>query len=538
MDIHPVVFPLTLLFVALFLGFTLVLGDQAARVYSVVFESLNRNFGWFYILAVNVFIFALAWFGMSSYGHIRLGGPDAEPEFSNMSWLAMLFTSGMGVGLLFFGVAEPMYHFLSGGGSFFDVAPASPAAGRAATAITMFHWGIHPWAIYGIVGLGLGFFSYNRGLPLGFRSVFYPILGSRIYDWPGHSIDLAATIATVFGLATATGLGALQITAGLDFVFASYTGTGIPAGVGTTVAIIAVLVGVTTVSAAVGLESGVRRLARANVGLMLSLLLLLFVLGPTVYLLDVFNSGIAAYLGNFIELSFYAEAFAGDSAGWQHDWTIFFWGFWIVWAPFVGLFIARISRGRTVREFVGGVLLVPALFSLVWMAVFNGSAIFVELQIAGGGITGPLQDQGRAVSLFTMLSYFPLTLVTSLTAIGALVTFFVTSADSGSLAISYLTAGGTREAETRQRAIWPLLIGGTGVALLLGDGLNALQTAVIAAGLPFGVLILVMVYTVYRGLEREAEIYRSEAYQQAADASTDLEGTEPIDTTTSFRRDE
>ena len=516
-DVHPVVFPLSLALIGGFLAVTLGLGGRATTAYTAIFETINDSFGWLYILSVNVFLVALI-AAASRYGSLRLGGPNAQPDFSRGAWLAMLFSAGMGIGLLFFGVAEPMYHFLSGGGSFFEAAPRSPAAGRAATAITMFHWGVHPWAIYGIVGLGLAFFSYNRGLPLGFRSVLYPLLGDRIYGWPGHAVDLAAVIATVFGLATTIGLGGLQITAGLDALATEYLGHGIPTTIWTTALIVGTLIGATTISVLAGLEAGIKRLSTVNVTLMIALLGFVFLAGPTVPLLDAFNSGLGAYLGNILELSFHAEAFAGESAGWQHGWTIFYWGFWLSWAPFVGLFIARISKGRTIREFVAGVLLVPVLFSVLWMAVFNGAAIFVELNGPGGTITDPLQAQGRGVALFALLSYYPLTAVTSTIATANLVTFVVTSADSGSLVTSYLVAGGRQDTPPRQRALWPLLIGATSIALLVGNGLDALQTAVVTTGLPFAVLTLVTVYTLSLGLRREREIKQSKAYQTAVDS--------------------
>lgn len=521
MTVHPVVFPLSLVLIATFVCLTILFGERAATWYSTAFDVVTGNFGWFLILAVNVYLVALLTFGLSRYGTIRLGGPDAEPEFSVFAWLAMLFSSGMGVGLLFFGVSEPIQHLLSGGGSFFDVAPGTPAAGRVATALTMFHWGFHPWGIYGTVGLGLAFFSYNRGLPLGIRSIFYPLLGNRIYGWAGHVIDLAAVIATLAGLATATGLAALQITAGLDFVATNYTGTGIPATVGTTVLVIAVLIFVTMLSAYAGLRAGIKRLSTVNVALMVSLLVFVLLAGPTGYLLDVFSSALGAYLGNVVELSLYTEAFAGERAGWQHTYTIFYWGFWITWAPFVGIFIARISKGRTVRQFVGAVLCIPVAFSLLWMATFNGAALFVELNVLSGGISGPLQEQGRAVALFELLSFYPLTVLVSLVVSANLVTFFVTSADSGSLVVSYLMSGGERETSPIQRVLWPLVIGVAATALLVGNGLDALRTAVITAGLPFSAIILLMVYTLYLGLSRELEIRQSTAYRNARERASD-----------------
>ena len=508
-EFHPVVVPVSIALVASVVAVTVTLGEDAATWYGGVSTFVDGTFGSFYVLAMNAFVLSLSYFGISKYGRITLGAADADPEFSTASWLSMLFTAGMGIGLLFFGVAEPMYHFLSGGGSFFHVPPESPAAGRAATALTMFHWGFHPWAVYGVVGLGLAFFAYNRGLPLSFRSVLYPVLGDRVYGWPGHAIDLAAVVATVFGLATTTGLAAVQINAGLDFLARHYFGTGVATDTRSAALVVVVLVGGTTLSVVAGLERGIERLSRLNVGLMLTLLLFVGLVGPTVYLLDVFNAGVGAYLGNLLELSFYTEAFADGDAGWQHDWTIFYWGFWTSWAPFVGLFLARISKGRTVRQFVAGVLFVPAAFSLVWMAVFGGASLFVELE-AGGGITGPLQEYGRGVALFELLSHYPLTAATSVVATATLVTFFVTSTDSGSLAISYLATGGKHETTTRQRVVWPVLFGATAGALLLGNGLAALQTAVTTAGLPFATIALVTVYTTYRGLERERAI-RNEA---------------------------
>ncbi|WP_233263402.1 BCCT family transporter [Halorhabdus sp. CUG00001] len=533
-EVHPVVFPLALAFIVGFVALTVGFGDGAATAYETVFDAVTANFGWFYVLSVNVFLIALVAFGLSEYGTIRLGGPDADPAFSTVAWLAMLFSAGMGIGLLFFGVAEPMYHFLSGGGSFFDVPARSPAAARSATALSMFHWGLHPWAIYGIVGLGLAFFSFNRGLPITVRSVFYPLLGERIYGWPGHIVDLAAVLATVFGLATTVGLGALQIHAGLDFLGRNYLATGLPSATWVTTAIVAVIIGLTTLSVVAGLEGGIKRLSTVNVVLMVGLLGFTLVAGPTVYLLDGFASGLGVYLGNFLALSFYAEAFAGADAGWQHDWTTFYWGFWIAWAPFVGMFIARISKGRTIRQFVGGVLLVPTLFSLLWMAVFNGSALFVELNVLSGGILGPLQEHGRAVALFELLSSYPLTFLTSVVVTANLLTFIVTSTDSGALVTSYLAAGGKQDTLARQRVLWPLLIGATAVALLVGNGLNGLQTAVIAAGLPFGAIMLLMVYTISLGLRRELDIHRSPAYRAAVEDATD-QGTTAGDSSSKAR---
>lgn len=531
-DVHPVVFPVSLFVIVLFIALTLFFTDVSALIglytpdgelmtasyaYNFVFDTINQTFGWFYVLAVNVILVALVGFAASKYGRIRLGGPDATPEFSNFEWMAMLFSAGMGIGLLFFGVAEPMFHFSSGGGSFFETATKSPAAGSAALGITFFHWGVHPWAIYGLVGLGLAFFSFNRGLPLTFRSIFWPLLGDRIYKWPGHLVDLTAVFATLFGLATALGLGVKQINAGLNFVTTRFLGQGVPTNVWVQIGLIGLITGVAILSVASGLEGGVKRLSKLNVYLMAALLVFMLLAGPTLFVLDALVSAMGVYFGNFLELSFYTEAFATENAGWQHGWTIFYWGFWIAWSPFVGLFIARISKGRTVREFVAGVLVLPTAVSFVWVAAFGGSALFVELQRQAGGITGPLNQQGQAVALFELLSFYPFTLVGASVATLLLMTFFVTSSDSGSLVVDHLTSGGKHEVPKPQRIMWATTEGAVAAVLLLGDGLSALKTASITTGLPFAVVLLLMVYTIYLGLDRELDLLESSAYGDAVE---------------------
>ncbi len=524
-DVHPVVFPVALVIIVAFVAATLALGSAASEAYGAVFDFINVNFGWFYILAVNVFIGALVFFALSKYGKIRLGGVEADREFSTFAWTAMLFSAGMGIGLMFFSVAEPMWHLGTGGGNLFDVAPQSGAAAQAALGVTFFHWGFHPWAVYGLVALGLGFFSFNRGLPLTFRSVFYPLLGDRIYGWPGHVIDLVTVFATLFGLATSLGLGAQQVNVGLSRVTETLTGSSlVPIGVTSQVLIIAFITAIATLSVAAGLEGGVKRLSTLNVYIMIVFLAFIFVAGPTLYLLDAIPQSIGFYLQNFAFMAFFTESFLGEGvqggyADWQHFWTIFYWGWWIAWSPFVGLFIARISKGRTVRQMVVGVLLIPTAFSFVWLGAFGGAAIYAQ-QVIGTGLYTTLTEAesfGQARAMFAMLEAFPLTTITSVVAVLLVTTFFVTSSDSGSLVIDHLTSGGKHDVPRAQRIFWAVSEGTVAAVLLIGGGAaatNALQTAAITTGLPFAAILLLMVYTVYLGLKSEYEILQSEEFRE------------------------
>jgi choline/glycine/proline betaine transport protein len=542
-DVHPVVFPIALVIIALFIAVTVLLGEQAASAYNAVFDFVNTTFGWFYILAVNVFMITILYFALSKYGGIRIGGVEAEKEFDDFSWMAMLFSAGMGIGLMFFSVAEPMWHFGSDASEFMVVPPAFDAAGGgaaaagAAMAQTFFHWGFHPWAVYGLVGLGLAFFSFNRGLPLTFRSIFWPLLGERIYGWPGHVIDLVTVFATLFGLATSLGLGVAQVNTGLSFVLGDTLGlVSIPTGTIPQIVLIAGITAIATASVAAGLDGGVKRLSTLNLYLMLALLGFLLIVGPTVYIFGTLADGLSMYLNNFLALSFFTGTVGGTAAlggytvkGWMGSWTIFYWGWWIAWSPFVGMFIARISKGRTVREFVLGVLFLPALFSFLWLSTFGGSALWVEL-VGGGGIASAVANQGQTIAMFSMLAQFPLGAVSGILATFLVVTFFVTSSDSGSLVIDHLTSGGKHDVPKAQRIFWAVTEGGVAAILLLGGGLSALQTAAITTGLPFAVILCLMCYTVYLGLDNEYEILESEAFAQRIEQLT-AEGEMDVVTT-------
>ncbi|MCO8266844.1 BCCT family transporter [Haloferax sp. AB510] len=526
LDIHPVVFPAALLVIGVFVAATLILGEQAASVYSAVRGFFEGNFGWFFLLSVNLFIVVLAYFALSKYGKITLGGVEAEKEFSDFSWMAMLFSAGMGIGLMFYSVSEPLYYFTNVPG-FFDAEAGSGAAGIAAMTQTFFHWGFHPWAIYGLVGLGLAFFSFNRGLPLTFRSIFWPLLGERIYGWPGHLIDLVSVFATLFGLATSLGLGVAQINTGLSYILGeSMLGVlSVPNNTGMQIGFIAVITLIATASVAAGLEDGIRRLSTLNVFLMFVLLAFVLVAGATMSIFGAWVQGLGNYFSDFLSLAFFTGTL-GDGASTVNGWTVFYWAWWIAWSPFVGMFVARISKGRTVREFVFGVFVLPSLFSTVWLSAFGGSALFNSLQ-GNGAVLATYGEAGQTVAMFALLEQFPFSAITGLLAVTLVVTFFVTSSDSGSLVVDHLTSGGKHNVPRTQRIFWAVVEGLVAALLLYGGGLGALQTAAIATGFPFAVVLVVMCYTVYLGLDKEYELLQSEEFaeriENLADEDIDID---------------
>ncbi|WP_251328098.1 BCCT family transporter [Haloplanus pelagicus] len=525
-DIHPVVFPVALVIIALFIAVTVILGDQAASAYTALFNFIGENFGWFYLLAVNVFIVVLLFFAFSRYGKIKIGGVEAEKEFSDFSWMAMLFSAGMGIGLMFFSVSEPLYYFQNVPG-FFGAEAETGAAASAAMAQTFFHWGFHPWAVYGLVGLGLAFFSFNRGLPLTFRSIFWPLLGERIYGWPGHLIDLVTVFATLFGLATSLGLGVAQVNTGLSYVGGDLLGlVSVPTNPLVQVLLIAGITGIATLSVAAGLDGGVKRLSTINLYLMFALLGFLLLVGPTVFILGSWVEGLGAYFNNILALGFFRGTLA-PGGGTVTAWTVFYWGWWIAWSPFVGMFIARISKGRTVREFVLGVLVLPAMFSTIWLSTFGGSALYNS--IAGNGAAlATYNEVGQTVAMFAMLEQFPLGAISGILATLLVITFFVTSSDSGSLVIDHLTSGGKHDVPKVQRIFWAITEGLVAAILLYGGGLTALQTAAITTGLPFAVILCLMCYTVYLGLRNEYEILESEEFAETIEELSDREDVDVV----------
>ncbi|ELY53016.1 BCCT family transporter [Natronococcus jeotgali] len=529
-DVNPPVFLTAGGLIVLFIVLSLAFPDQAGTAYQETRVAVSNYFDWLFILAANAFIIFMVYLAISKYGSIRLGGVDGEKEFSDISWIAMLFSAGMGIGLMFFGVAEPVFHLFD---PHLGAEAGTEGAGEVAMAVSLFHWGIHPWAIYALVALGLAFFSFNRGLPLTFRSVFYPVLGDRIYGWPGHVIDIFTIFATLFGLVTSLGLGALQINAGLTFV-GDEVGAfpAVPDATWVAVAIIAIVTGLATISVYLGLDKGIRRLSNLNLTLMLILLGSVFVLGPTLFILGVLPQGIGGYLGNFFELSFFGGAFdshyfqgsefygpGGEGEGnFLVDWTVFYWAWWISWSPFVGMFIARISKGRSVREFVGGVLLIPVIFSFAWFAAMGGSALNFELNEATAGtISGPVFETGEEVAMFAMFELMPGTVVLSVLAIVLVTTFFVTSSDSGSLVLEHLSTGGKHETPPAGRVFWAVSEGLVAATLLIAGGdaaVESLQAAAIASGLPFTLILLFMMYSVLTGLRREYRTLQSDEFTE------------------------
>jgi len=493
-DIHPQVTIISSIIMVTFLVLTLMFRERADGLFAKAMEAITTNAGWFLILAANIFIIAALFFAFSRFGKLRIGGKEARPEFTTPAWFAMLLSAGMGIGLMFWSVGEPIYHYLSPMPMFTGIEGETPEAALAAMATTFFHWGIHPWAIYAIVGLGLAFFAYNRGLPLTIRSIFYPIIGNRIYGFWGNVIDILSVLATLMGLATSLGLGVQQVNAGLNFLF------DVPINTTIQVLLIAGITGLATLSVIAGLDGGVKRLSELNMGMAALLLLFLLIVGPTVKILGGFTQNLGFYITMLPEMSLWTETFWDTN--WQGSWTVFYWAWWISWSPFVGMFIARVSKGRTVREFVMGVMLVPTLLSFLWMSVFGGTALSLQ---AGGtaDIAGAVQDN-VATAMFAMFQHLPLTFIISLVGIVLVTVFFVTSSDSGSLVVDHLTSGGKLDSPVPQRVFWALMEGAVAAVLLLGGGLTTLQTAAVSTGLPFAVILLLIVYALYIGFTQES----------------------------------
>lgn len=494
-DLHPQVSLIAGGLVILFILLTFIYKEQAITFFQSVLDGIGANFGWLYILAANFFVIVMILFASSKYGNIKIGGPDAMPEFSTFSWYAMLISAGMGIGLMFWSVAEPIFHY-SNPSPMFDVAEKSPSAAQSALGVTYFHWGLHPWGIYALVGLSLAFFAYNRGLPLTIRSIFYPLLGEKIYGFWGNLIDILSVLATLFGLATSLGLGVKQVATGLNYLF------GFPDETIYAVALIGVITLFATISVVAGLDNGVRRLSSGNLYLAGIFMLFLIIVGPTVYILKAFTQNLGFYLQNLPQLSFWVETYKGtEGSDWQNLWTIFYWGWWISWSPFVGMFIARVSKGRTVREFIVGVMILPTLLSFLWMSTLGGSALHLESM--GIADIATVVEENVSTALFVMLENFPLTKVTSFIGVVLVTVFFTTSSDSGSLVVDHLTSGGKLDSPVPQRIFWAMMEGLVAAALLLGGGLTALQSASIATGLPFTIILIIMVYSLYRGLQQE-----------------------------------
>ncbi len=497
MDLHNPVFFISSMLILVFVIGTMMFPEVANEALGSAKGWVINHFDWLFMLGGNVFVlFCLALIFLP-VGQIRLGGQDATPDFSNLSWFAMLFAAGMGIGLMFWSVAEPVAYYTNWYGTPLNVKPGTAEAAGMAMGATMYHWGLHPWAIYAVVGLSLAFFAYNKEMPLTVRSTFYPLLGDRVWGRVGDLIDILAVLATIFGLATSLGLGAQQAASGLHFLF------GIKAGLNVQLAIVVGVTSVAILSVVRGLDGGVKVLS--NINMLIAVVLLLFVLiaGPTLEIFKTMGVTTGNYLAEIIPLS---NWIGREDETWLHGWTVFYWAWWISWSPFVGMFIARISRGRTVREFLVAVLLVPALITIIWMSAFGGSALD-QVQHHVGQLSDGI---GKVpLAMFQMLENLPLATVSSFLGIVLVLVFFITSSDSGSLVIDSITAGGKLDAPVPQRIFWASLEGLIAGALLYGGGkeaLKALQAGAITTGLPFTLVLLAMCVSLYKGLNHEHKL--------------------------------
>lgn len=497
-----------------FIIFGSLFSETAATLFSFLQAFIAEKFRWLFIILFNMTLVFCIYLTASRYGDIRLGKQTERPQYSLFSWIAMLFSAGIGIGLVYWGTAEPLYHFMA------------PPLGEAETLesakqamnLSFLHWGLHAWAIYTIVALSLAYFHFRRGLPLSIRSTLYPILGQRIYGKWGHTVDVLAVFGTMFGVVTSLGLGVMQINAGLEGLF------GIPSTLTIQFIIIAFVTSLACGSLMLGLDKGIKRLSDINMGLTGILLAFMVILGPTLFIFDSFIENVGNYLANIVTLSTWSEAYSNTD--WQKAWTIFYWAWWVSWSPFVGVFIARISRGRTIREFVFGVLLIPMTILFFWFTTFGGVAIQMELlagmnpEVVSPGLVAAVQaDYGSAI--FKLVEYYPLTKPITLLIVVMIVLWFVTSSDSASFVIDMLTAGGDTNPPKIQRLFWALMQGLIAAILLAAGGLDAPQAAAIVAGLPFALVIFVMMYALLRGMSRDRLILYRNQQRYITDESAD-----------------
>jgi len=496
--INPPVFFGSLIVLLALISTTIIIGKPVEQLFEQLQARISDAVGWFFILIANLLMFFLIYLAFSKFGKIRLGGKDTKPDFSRISWFSMLFSAGLGIGLLFYGVAEPILHFNSN--PFVDNSDVIASA-KSAMGITFFHYGIQAWAIYATVGLALAFFTFNLKLPLTIRSIFYPLLGNKIYGRWGDLIDIISVIATIVGLATSLGLGAQQVNAGLEYLF------GISYSREIQIVIIIVITGFATFSLLAGLDKGIRRLSEVNMGLAMLLLVFVLLIGPTAFLLGSFVQNLGYYMDNFFKIGLWTESFVGvkDHSKWQNAWTVFYYAWWIAWSPFVGIFIARVSKGRTITEFILGVVLVPSLLTFLWMSVFGGSALYFELH--GDHSITEAVNENVATAIFKLLEKYPFVAISSGRAILLITSFFVTSSDSGSMVVDTLTSGGRHNAPKIQKIFWASMEGATASILLLYGGLAALQSTTTVTGLAFAIILVIMSISFYLSLEKYYETH-------------------------------
>ena len=493
---NPLVIGATLFFVVLLVAMILIAPEQMQTLLNDAKSGIFANFSWFYVLAFSVFLGFLVILSVSSLGNIKLGNDEEEPEFGFLSWLAMLFAAGMGVGLMFFGVAEPLTHYLS------DITTGSAEHKQQEALLhTVFHWGVHAWAVYGTIALALAYFGFRYKLPLALRSCFYPLLKERINGKLGDLIDIMALLATLFGIITTLGFGASQLGAGLHQLgWISENSFSLQ------VVVIAVVMSLAIFSAISGVGKGVKILSELNLTLAFSLLIFVLVAGPTLYLLSAFSDNIGTYLSNLVQLSFKTYVYEQEHTGWFSGWTILYWAWWCSWAPFVGLFIARISKGRTIREFIFGVLVVPSLFGVLWFTVFGNTAIWLNDGEAAGTL-GQMISSPETL-LFKFLDYLPLSGVTGLVSLVVISLFFITSADSGIYVLNNIASRDKSLTAPRWQAVmWGILMSVVSIVLMQSGGLANLQAMTLLVALPFAMLMLLMCFSLWKGLSADKKYF-------------------------------
>ena len=505
----PVFFPAIAVIILLIIG-TISNPELAGELFAATLAGITEHFGWFYMLAVTIFLVFIVAIALTKWGRIKLGPDHAEPEYSFPAWFAMLFSAGYGIALLFFGVAEPVLHYADPPIG----APETLDSAKAAMQISFFHWGFHIWAIYGITGLVLAYFAFRHGLPLSIRSALYPLIGDRIYGPIGHAVDTFAILGTMFGLATTLGLSVAQINAGVNELW------GVPVSTTMQIIFIGAITLAATASVVAGMDKGIKRLALLNMVLAVILLLVVFLFGPTILLLETFLQNTGSYLNNIVERTLNLQAY--ERSDWIGNWTLFIFGWTIAWAPFVGLFIAKISRGRTIRQFVFGVMFVPTMFTFLWFSVFGDTALNL-IMFQGYTVLIEEVQTDEAVAIFRMYSYlfadFPTFFTTAISFLTVLliIIFFVTSSDSGSLVVDSLASGGVMNTPAWQRVFWACLEGVVASVLLLAGGLSALQTAAVTSALPFAIIMLIAAYGMWRALVVEGHQHGSlKSYMKGA----------------------
>ncbi len=487
--INPVfTVPLVIVLALLFAG--IVRPNFLNSLSSEIHQWIIMHFGWGYLLSVFLFLVFSILVAFSKYGHLKLGKDHEAPQYSYFAWFSMLFAAGMGIGLIFWGVAEPISHFISPPGY---ITPASGESAEFAIVRSFFHWGLHPWGVYIVMSLSIAYFSFRRDMPPLISSCFYPLLGDKIFKTPGRIIDILAVFATVFGITTSLGLGALQITSGLSSVF------GIPDTTAVTLIVIGCVTVMFLMSSMTGLDKGIQILSKTNIMLALLLLGFMLVAGPTSYIFNIFTSTLGDYFSSILNMSLSSNPFKGYD--WTKEWTLFYWAWWIAWAPFVGLFVASISRGRTVREFISGALIVPALLTFFWFSVFGGAAFNLEI-VQGVKISEAVSDN-VSTALFVLYSHYPFSGALTLITVILLIVFFVTSADSATFVLAMMTSKGSQNPPQIKKIIWGVTVSASACTLLLTGGLKALQKMSIAAALPFTLIMLFLCICLLRGFQYE-----------------------------------